>query len=121
MMNAIARREFLGGAAALGLAGCTTTLAPIGTIGTKRAPSADLLARMAEQILAEYPENGTAMGIDTGARAMLKHRLTDRSAAGRAALASAARSRAAILRTVDISDLSRPAALDTAVALAANE
>ncbi len=120
-MKAIARREFLGGAAALGLAGCTTTLAPITPIGTKQAPSADLLARMAEQILAEYPENGTAMGIDTGARAMLKHRLTDRSAAGRAALASAARHRAAILRTVDVSDLSRPAALDTAVALAANE
>jgi uncharacterized protein (DUF885 family) len=120
-MKAIARREFLGGVAALGLGGCATTAMPPAPVGGKMAPSPDLLARMAEQILAEYPENATSMGVDTGARAMLKHRLTDRSGEGRARLAAAARARVAILRRIDLSDLARPAALDTAVALAANE
>ena len=123
-MTAIARRGFLGGAAAAGLGACTS-IRPIdgavGTGGAKLAPSAELLARFAEQILIEYPENATTLGVDTGARAALRHRLTDRSAAGRAKLADAARARLTVLRTLDVSDLDRPAALDAAVTLAAHE
>ena len=120
-MNAIGRRQFLGGAAAIGMSGCATRALPVFTGGATIAPSAELLARMAEQILAEYPENATSMGIDNGARAILKHRLTDRSAAGRAALAGAARARLAQLKAIDLSDLAAPAALDCAVAREAHE
>ncbi len=122
-MTAIARRGFLGGVAATGLGACTTMPArvAVGSGGATLAPSADMLARFAEQILAEYPENATTLGIDTGDRAGLRHRLTDRSPAGRARLAAAARSRLAMLRTLDLRDLDRPAALDSAVTLAAHD
>ena len=122
-MTAIARRGFLGGAAAAGLGACTTTpnLIAVGAGGATLAPSADMLARFAEQMLIEYPENATTLGIDSGARAALRHRLTDRSAAGRAKLAAGASLRLTVLRTLDLSDLNRPAALDAAVTLAAHE
>ena len=49
----------------------------------------ELLAGIAEELLAEYPENATALGLDSGARAGLKSRLTDRSLAGQQAIAEA--------------------------------
>ena len=121
-MTAIARRGFLGGVAAAGLGACTS-IRPIGAPvpGGRLVPSGEMLAQFAEQILAEYPENATTLGVDSGARAELRHRLTDRSAAGRARLADAARARLTVLRTLDVSDLNRPAALDAAVTLAAHE
>jgi uncharacterized protein (DUF885 family) len=76
---------------------------------------------MAEQILTEYPENATSLGIDKGARAPLKHRLTDRSAEGRARLAAGARARLAVLKQLDLGDLGAPNALDAAVARTAHD
>ena len=117
------RRQFLGSAAA---AGMTAACAPVPRLTPPQiAPTAatldPLLAGMAEQILAEYPENATLLGIDTGARAPLRHRLTDRSAVGRARLAAGARARLAALRAFDLSVPDSPAKLDAAVALAAHE
>ena len=66
-----------------------------------------LLAQMAEQILAEYPENSTTLGLDKGARAGLKSRLTDRSLHGRARLAGAAADRLRRLQAVDRTGLVR--------------
>ena len=53
--------------------------------------SETLLSEVAEEMLADYPENATGLGIDTGARASLKAKLTDRSAAGQQAIAQARR------------------------------
>jgi len=123
-MGGLARRDFLIGSALAGgaLGGCATRfrseLAPLSVPPAARGP---LLATMAEQLLVEYPENATTLGIDTGARATLKHRLTDRSAAGRAALAAAARSRLNVLRSLDLGNLSAPGALDASVARDAHE
>jgi uncharacterized protein (DUF885 family) len=53
-------------------------------------PDADaqrVLDAITEQFLRDFPEAATALGIDKGARAGLKSRLTDRSAAGQAAIA----------------------------------
>ena len=122
-MGKLARREFLGGAAALGLTACRVS-DPITNSAEskgKTGVSADLLGKFAEQILTEYPENATSLGIDTGARAGLKHRLTDRSAAGRARLAAAARARLAVLKGANLSDLGAPGVLDAAVARTAHE
>jgi uncharacterized protein (DUF885 family) len=118
-MALLGRREFLGGTAAAGLVACAPTapLAPLGTPG----PAANVLAAMAEQILTEYPENATSLGIDKGARAPLKHRLTDRSAEGRARLTAGARARLAVLKQLDLSDLGAPNALDAAVARTAHD
>ena len=46
-----------------------------------------LLADIAEELLVDYPESATMLGIDTGTRAPLKSKLTDRSAAGQEAIA----------------------------------
>jgi uncharacterized protein (DUF885 family) len=93
------RRHFLGSAAAVAalplLPGCATRKA-------RESSSLDpLLSRMAEEILAEYPENATSLGLDKDARAGLKSRLTDRSLHGRARLAGAAADRLRRLQAVD--------------------
>lgn len=123
-MRPISRRELLGGAAAFTVAGCATVPAPL-AVGAPSAggaaPSEAMLAAMAEQMLGEYPEAATFLGIDKGANASLKHRLTDRTAAGRQQLAAGARARLKLLETLDLTDLSAPFALDAAVAKAAHE
>lgn len=90
----IDRRALLAGSAGL-LSACASTSAPPfeanGEVET-------LLAEIAEGMLADYPENATPRGIDVGARAGLKARLTDRSAAGRERRAAAAEARLAELK-----------------------
>ena len=44
----------------------------------------DLVAGHGEELLADYPENATALGVDKGVRVALKASLTDRTAAGQA-------------------------------------
>ena len=121
MNMTLGRREFLGGVAAAGLlAGCRYTKTP----GNEAAATGDLakqLQGMADQMLAEYPENATILGIATGDKEPLNHRFTDRTPAGVAARAEAARKRLATLKELDLSDLSVPANLDAAVALAGHE
>jgi len=62
-----------------------------------------LLDSIGENLLALSPEGATSLGLDTGARAVLRSRLADRSQAGQDRLA-------AVLR----SDLARAEAVDTA-------
>jgi uncharacterized protein (DUF885 family) len=94
------RRHFLGTAGAVAalqlLPGCATRR-PAGSGGSVDA----LLSRMAESILAEYPENATSLGLDKDARAGLKSRLTDRSLHGRARLAGSAADRLRRLQAAD--------------------
>ena len=121
-MNVIlGRREFLGGVAAAGLlAGCRFSNAPEKG-GSAGGDLAKTLQGMADEMLAEYPENSTILGIATGNKEPLNHRLTDRTPAGVAARAEAARKRLASLKELDLSDLSAPSNLDAAVALAGHE
>src|SRR4029078_1481482 len=60
-------------------------------------------------------------GVCTGKNEPLTHRLTDRTPQGVAARAGAAAKRLANLKSLDLSDLSVPANLDAAVALAGHE
>jgi uncharacterized protein (DUF885 family) len=118
MTAAIGRREFLGTAAAAGLlAGCKASNGP----SAQGADLARQLQDMAGQMLAEYPENATILGIATGDREPLNHRLTDRTPAGVATRIAGARKRLAALKTLDLSDLGKPAHLDAAVARTAHE
>ena len=123
MMRDLARREFMAGVAAAGLlGGCkVTTKGGEAAAEGSSGPLAKELAGMADQMLSEYPENATILGIAKGPREPLAHRLTDRTAAGREALASAARGRLQRLKALDLKDLDVPAKLDAAVALAAHE
>jgi uncharacterized protein (DUF885 family) len=98
------RRHFLGSAGAVAalqlLPGCAARRA-----GDAAPAVGTMLAGMAEQLLAEYPENATALGLDKDARAGLKSRLTDRSLHGRARLAGAAGDRLRRLQALDRSRL----------------
>jgi uncharacterized protein (DUF885 family) len=116
------RREVIAGAAALAALPACTRNAP----QTASSPAADaaanrMLAQAAEELLAEYPENATALGLDKAARARLKTRLTDRSLAGQRRLAATAEARLAKLKRIDKAALGRAAATDLAVVEAAHE
>jgi uncharacterized protein (DUF885 family) len=108
------RRLLLASGAALALPACATRPAP--------AP-ADVRAtldRMAEALLADYPENATALGLDKDARSGLKARLTDRSAAGQRRLAANAAARLAELRRIDAASLDPATRIDLDVVKAAH-
>jgi uncharacterized protein (DUF885 family) len=79
---------------AVGLTGC-------GLGRPDPAPSLDtLLASQGEQLLREFPELATSMGMDAGPRSELKHRLDDRSIEGLARAAENCSARAAALQAV---------------------
>ena len=113
----IDRRELILGASALAFTAAMPARAFQG--GTAAAESA--LAAVAEDLLADYPENATALGLDTGARGALKSRLTDRSGAGQQALARRAAERLARLRAIDPAPLSAAARIDLDVVRTAHE
>ncbi|WP_118857049.1 DUF885 domain-containing protein [Sphingomonas mesophila] len=104
-MREFTRRELLAGSGAFAsaalLPGCAQTLVrPAGPLDPAAAKA--LLDSIAENLLWTDPEQATSLGIDSGARAALRSRLKDRSAAGQQKIA-------AILRA----DLARAEAVDT--------
>jgi uncharacterized protein (DUF885 family) len=123
MMRDLARREFMAGVAVVGLLGGCRVATKSGESAAEASsnPLAKELAGMADQLLAEYPENATILGIAKGPREPLAHRLTDRTPAGVAARIAGARKRLAALKTLDLTDLGKPAHLDAAVARTAHE
>jgi uncharacterized protein (DUF885 family) len=112
------RREFIAGAGA-----AVAALANLPACA-RREPEVDvgsLLAEIANELLADYPENATALGIDTGARASLKSRLSDRSAAGQEAIAKRVAARLMRLKTIDAASLDEAARVDLDVVRTAHE
>ena len=65
-----------------------------------------LLDSFAENLLQLFPESATSLGIDTGARAELRYRLTDRSPAGQKRIADVIRADLARAQAFDASGLS---------------
>ena len=115
------RRDVLAGAGAAAALGAI----PAAALGQKTrssdAAARQLLAATAEELLAEYPENATSLGLHKGARASLKSRLTDRSPAGVRRQAAAAAARLRRLRGIDRARLTPATALDVDVVQAAHE
>ena len=112
------RREFIAGAGAAiaaisGLAACGKQ--------DRALEAVDPLAGIADALLADYPENATSLGIDTGARASLKAKLSDRSAAGQQAIAQRVAGRLASLGSADASLLDDAARIDLDVVRTAHE
>ncbi len=99
------RREALGSIGAASaftlLGGCATTRPTI-VRPTSETDAVSLLDSIAENLLAQSPESATSLGIDKGARAALRSRLSDRSAVGQARLAATLRA-----------DLARAEAINT--------
>jgi uncharacterized protein (DUF885 family) len=110
------RRDVLAlGAAAAAFGGAALAAAP----GDAAAEA--LLSSVAEDLMREYPENASALGLDKAARAALKSSLTDRSLEGRDRLAAAAKARVARMKAIDRKGLSPAAALDLGVVQTAHE
>ncbi|MEA3012462.1 MAG: hypothetical protein QOD42_1007 [Sphingomonadales bacterium] len=116
-MTLIDRRELLVGAGALAFASSF----PAWAGQSAGDPAQALLAGIAEALLADYPENASALGLDNGARAALKSRLSDRSRAGQQALAERAAARLARLRAIDPAALAPAARIDLDVVRTAHE
>lgn len=111
------RRDFIvGTGAAIAVANLPARAAGADDAGTEK-----LLAEFAEELLVEYPENATGLGIDTGARAGLKSKLSDRSAAGQQAIAQRVAKRLERLKRIDTSSLGDAARIDVDVMRTAHE
>src|SRR5689334_2351239 len=95
----LSRRSLLqSSAASLALASAGCSAPPAET------PEATLQA-ITEQLLNDYPEGATSAGVDTGARAALRGKLTDRSGAGQQAIAAQVRDVLGRLERIDINSL----------------
>ncbi len=88
---------------------------------SKDAAAEKLLAGMSDELLVEYPESATMLGIDNGARALLKRRLSDRSQAGQKAIALGVARRLDQLKSIDIAALGAAAGIDVDVMRTAHE
>ncbi len=91
------------------------------TAASQGAPATDpavehLLANVAEDLLAQYPESASVLGLDTGARAALKSRLSDHSLAGIGRSAASAAERLKTLGAIDRARLSPAVRLNLEVA-----
>ena len=101
------------------VAGAALTLPAVA--GTGDADTEKLLAAMAEELLADYPENATTLGIDRDRRADLKSRLTDRSPDGQKAIAHRARARLERLKALDLAKLGDATRINVDVVRTAHE
>jgi uncharacterized protein (DUF885 family) len=80
-----------------------------------------LLAEFTEELLVDYPESATMLGIDADARAGLKSKLSDRSAAGQQTLARRVAARLERLKSIDDASLSPAVRIDVDVMRTAHE
>jgi uncharacterized protein (DUF885 family) len=94
----LSRRDLLATSAAFASLSAVPAIA--GQPGLKAA-----LDSAADGMMADYPENATFLGLDTGPRAALRAKLTDRSIAGDTARAAACADRLKMLKSIDVSGL----------------
>jgi uncharacterized protein (DUF885 family) len=80
-----------------------------------------LLAEFAEELLVDYPESATMLGIDAGERAVLKTKLSDRSPAGQQAIEKRIERRLERLKGIDPNGLGTAARVDVDVVRTVHE
>jgi len=102
------RRLFLQGAAGVALAAASPAFAQSDEDARLRA----LLDRFWDEQIDEAPEAASSLGLDTGARAGLRARLSDYSQAGRVAMFQRTKGRLARLKAIDRAKLSAAAQID---------
>ena len=120
-MTPTRRDLLLSTAGAAALAGLAPGAAMARHAHGANAASDALLSRIAEELLVEYPENATFLGLDSAARGALKRRLTDRSIAGNEHRATTCAARLRRLRQVDRRRLTGLSAVGYDSALYAHE
>jgi uncharacterized protein (DUF885 family) len=87
------------------LSGCARESVPVAR-ATTEADALAMLDQIADNLLRLGPEGATSLGIDIGARAALRSRLTDRSAQGQQQIATQIRSDLDRIKALDTSGLS---------------
>jgi uncharacterized protein (DUF885 family) len=111
------RRDFIvGTGAAIALAHL-----PARAASDADAAAEKFLAQIAEELLADYPETATSLGIDNGKRAGLKSKLSDRSAAGQESIAKRVKQRLERAKAIDTAHLSDAARIDMDVMRTAHQ
>lgn len=111
------RRQLLVGAgAATAAAALPVSIRSASAATSKDGAARALLDEIAEELLAEYPENAATLGLDKDSRLRLKTRLTDRSPEGNEARATSTARRLARLKTFDRNGLDADIALHLDVA-----
>ena len=103
------RRQALGaltaGVAAAALPGCARSIVTAPPPASGEAGAVALLESIGENLLWLDPEQATALGLDIGARAALRSRLKDRSAAGQDRIAATLRADLARAEAIDVAPL----------------
>ena len=117
------RREFVAMAAAMvGSHVLSVRAAPSPATATSADTRVEqLLGDVAEAILVQHPESASALGIDEGARAGLKRRLTDRTAEGVGRARVNTQARFERLKAVDARQVGEASRLALGVAKTAHE
>jgi uncharacterized protein (DUF885 family) len=115
------RRDLLMGGAAAGIAAAAGLQGCERDYGLSNAGLGRLLEGFANELLAEYPENATFLGLEKGSHKALKSQLADRSADGDLRRAASCRDRLARLRTFDRKTLTGEDAVNYDAVLAAHE
>ncbi|WHU03723.1 DUF885 family protein [Sphingomonas sp. NIBR02145] len=103
-MDTTRRQLLLGAGSTLALAGMPATARAFAA--GNDAPAQALLDRVAEQMLRDYPETATTLGVDKDKRANLKHQLMDRSVKGQAKIAANLKKALADIARLDLNALS---------------
>jgi uncharacterized protein (DUF885 family) len=117
------RRSFLASASAASVFALVPealraqTVAAGGATNPADAQLNSLFDKVFAQTLQRSPELATSLGMDKGANAALKHRLTDQSAAGKATARTELKQAIAAIRAVDPASLSTRSKLDREVIL----
>jgi uncharacterized protein (DUF885 family) len=105
----IDRRHFLGGTAAMAVAAQSEGVLAQATAST---PLDTLFDTLVQEQLRRSPEGATSLGLDTGANADLRSRLSDQSPTGIAAAKAATRADLARLQAIDPASLSPEERID---------
>ena len=120
MNGLIARRELLVGG--LGATAAAIAAPTLGAVGTVQDPGlATVLSDVSDEMLREYPDDATFLGLDEGARAALHGRLTDRSIAAESARAASCARRLKRMKAFDATKLKGIDAVNLDTAIAAHE
>jgi uncharacterized protein (DUF885 family) len=114
------RREFLASSGVAAIAATGALAVPSGPARSQNASSA-LLERVSEDLLSEYPEDATFLGLDVGSRMDLHAKLTDRSIEGDASRGAACAARLMRMKAFDGSALSGIESVNLQVAIEAHE
>jgi uncharacterized protein (DUF885 family) len=120
-MNSTRRDFVIGTGAALAAAHLNVATANSPGAGPQDSEAAALLAEFTEELLIDYPESATMLGIDKDARTALKSKLADRSAAGQETIAKRIATRLQRLKSLDGAKLGDAARIDVDVVRTAHE